>query len=326
MHVLVTGSSGRIGSYLVEKLLELGHSITGFDITPPSISDSRFRYIQGSLNEATAITEASKDAEAVIHLGALMSWDDKEAKTVFDINVNGTMNLLEAVSRQKLHRFIFASSGEVYPENSPEYLPVDENHVTNPTTYYGMTKHLGEQMVWFYARKFQIPSVVLRFSHTQDAKELLDPNSSFSGPRFFLRSKIKQQEKLGNKEVVNILKELDTGEEKLVISRSENGVPYRMCICDKRDLVQGILLAFQKAEAIGETFGIGPDRAISFVEAVQLMHKLTGLPIVEAYLPGPPVNYETSNDKARKLLGFTPLWDFNSMLEEALTVWEKNYK
>lgn len=104
---------------------------------------------------------------------------------IFQANVLGSFHLFEAAAAAGVRRLIFASSGEVYPERSPAYLPVDEHHLTRPGSYYGMTKLLGEEMAWFYARKFKIPTVVLRFEHTQDAAELLDPDSFFPARAFF---------------------------------------------------------------------------------------------------------------------------------------------
>ena len=98
---------------------------------------------------------------------------------------------------------------------------------------------MAEEAVDFYHRCYGLGTVILRFSHTQDATELLDPNSFFSGPRFYLKAKIRQQRDFGNIAVVGALESLDTGKNKLVVSCSEDGRPYRMGICDTRDTVKG---------------------------------------------------------------------------------------
>lgn len=323
MRVLVTGSNGRVGRSVVAELIRQGHSVVGFDLGPAPAEMANFRYLQGALEDPAAVDHAAADVEAVIHLGALMSWAEADAPKVFTSNVTGTFTLLEAVARKGLKRFVFGSSGEVYPENRPVFLPLDEHHPTQPNTAYGMSKLLGEDMVWFYARKYGVPTVVLRFEHTQDASELLDPSSFFSGPRFFLRAKIRQQRQFGNARALAILEPLDDGTEKLLLMRGEDGTPYRMPICDTRDLTQGIVLALTAPTAVSEAIGIGPNEAVSFEEALAWMHEATGLPVVEANLPGPAVNYYASNAKARELLGFRPQWDFQSMVGEARSVWQK---
>lgn len=323
MRVLVTGASGRVGRRTVTELLRRGHEVIGFDLVNSGTPPVDFRVVQGSLEDAAAIESAVADAEAVIHLGALMSWMPADTPKVYGANVTGTFNLLEAVSRRGLKRLIFASSGEVYPELSPAYLPVDEHHPTRPTSAYGLTKLLGEDMVWFYARRFKIPTVVLRFEHTQDAAELLDPDSFFSGPRFFLRSKIRQQERYGNEAALAVLRPLDNGQEQLLLQRGQDGTPFRMPICDTRDLVEGILLGLESPRAPGETIGIGPDEPVSFDEAVALIQQAIGLPITDVRLPVAAVNYSTSNAKARELLGFRPRYDFRTMLQEAVVAYHR---
>lgn len=317
MKILVTGCYGRVGRKLCDELLKLGHDVIGFDQVAPAVPPA-FEYIQGTLEDPAAVERAVEGAEAVFHMGAFMSWVEADAPKLFNANVAGTYHLLHAVAKKGLKRFILASSGEVYPETSAAYLPVDEHHPRRPTSFYGMTKLLCEEMLWFYARKYGIPSVVIRLSHTQDAAELLDPDSFFSGPRFFLNSKIRQQKAFGNTRAVAALEEHYDGQEKLLISRGEDGTPYRMCICETRDLVQGLILALHSDRAAGETIAVGPDEAVSFDEAVRMMHEATGLPVADVKLPGPAVNYHTSNAKAKELLNFRPQWNFARMLEEAV--------
>src|SRR5690606_28085435 len=112
------------------------------------------------------------------------------------VNVRGTFNLLRAASKAGVGRFVFASSGEVYPELNSVYLPIDEAHPTHPTSMYGLSKLLGEEMVQNFARRTGLPYAILRFSHTQSAEELFDPNSFFSGPRFYVNAKLRQLRRL----------------------------------------------------------------------------------------------------------------------------------
>jgi nucleoside-diphosphate-sugar epimerase len=317
MRTLVTGFAGRIGRCLTKELLRRGHEVVGLDVREGLSPEKGLRQFHFPLSDHNALDDALDKVDVVVHLAAVMSWADSDAFKLFEANVDGTFHLLQAARKANLQRFVFASSGEVYPERCPIFLPIDEHHPVYPNSYYGMTKHLGEQMVWFFSHKFGIPAVVLRFAHTQDAAELLDPDSFFSGPRFFLRSRIRRERELRNSDALAVLEPLDDGTEKLLLSQGEDGTPYRMGICETRDLVQGILLAMESDKAINETIGIGPDEAASFAEIIPVMAKATGLSIAEARLPGPAVNYFVSNAKARELLGFKPNWSMNAMLEEA---------
>ncbi|MQA06016.1 MAG: NAD-dependent epimerase/dehydratase family protein [Streptosporangiales bacterium] len=179
--VLVTGAAGRIGRHVVRALLDAGHAVTGLDRADPAVPVDGVTYVTRRLEDLTADDTAFDDVDAAIHLGAFMSWADADASAMFDSNVAGTFRLLEAVARRRLRRFVFASTGEVYPENAPAYLPIDEHHPCLPTTYYGMTKQLGEDLVRFYGRKYQLPYVTLRFSHVQTRRSCSTRTASSPG-------------------------------------------------------------------------------------------------------------------------------------------------
>ena len=178
-------------------MLELGYEIIGLDIADPP-KDRSFQYFRGSLEDEETVKQAVDGVEGIIHLGAWMTWIEADAPRIFSTNVAGTFHLLHAAASQNIQRLIFASTGNVYPEAAPVYLPIDEKHPKNPTSHYGISKLLGEELVWFYARKYNIPSVVLRFAYTLDAAELLNPNSPLAGPRFFCKKESRKQDHMAN--------------------------------------------------------------------------------------------------------------------------------
>ncbi|MEM7023617.1 MAG: NAD(P)-dependent oxidoreductase [Pseudomonadota bacterium] len=317
MRVLVTGAAGRVGSAVAAKLAGAGHEVTALDARSPANPPDNCRVIEGKFEQPEVLRTACEGVEAVLHLGAFMSWLPQDAEQLFSANVIGTRYLLEAAASAGVQRFVFASSGEVYPEGRPRYQPIDEQHPQEPASAYGLSKKLGEELVRFYERARGLPSVVLRFSHTQDAGELLDPDSFFSGPRFFLRPKIRQQTAFGNEAAVAALGAHDDGREQLVLSCNDQGHAYKMMITDTRDIVAGVLLALEHPDAVGQTFNLGADEPVDFADAVPLMGELTGLPVVRVDLPGPGLSYETSNAKVRERLGFRPAWTFADMVTQA---------
>ncbi|KFC69241.1 NAD-dependent epimerase/dehydratase [Bosea sp. LC85] len=317
MSVLVTGSAGRVGSRVVKRLLDAGRPVTGFDLRSAGISHPAYREVVGGFDDRAKAAEAVAGTDAILHLGAFMSWLPADRDRLFSANVEGTRVILEEAARLKLKCFLFASSGEVYPENVPDYLPVDEAHPLRPRSPYGLTKLIGEELVRFFERTSGTPATILRFSHTQDATELLDPASFFSGPRFFLHPKIRQQEGFGNAAAVALLKQADDGSEALVLSRNEAGRPFRMHITDTRDMVDGILLALDHQGAAGRTYNLGATDPVDFAEALPRMAELTGLPLKTIDLPGAGVFYETSNARIRTELGYEPRWTFERMMNEA---------
>lgn len=315
--ILVTGSSGRIGRQVVGALLGQGRRVRGLDRVASGRQDPGFEEVTGLLDDPATVARATEGATHVLHLGALMSWAAEDRDAMFRANVEGTRLLLDGAAAAGVGRFVFASSGEVYPETSPESLPVTEDHRLRPTSAYGLTKLLGEELVRFHARQGRMETVVLRFSHTQDAAELLDEESFFSGPRFFLRPRIRQQERLGNTAVAELLRSADPGHPAHVLARNAAGRPYRMHITETRDMAKGVLLGLDHPDATSGTFNLGATEPVDFAELVPRMAAITGLLVVTVDLPGAGVYYHTSNRLIRDRLGFEPEWTIDRMLDEA---------
>ncbi|MBC2858562.1 NAD(P)-dependent oxidoreductase [Stappia sp. 28M-7] len=318
MLILVTGSSGRVGRAAVAALRAAGYRVRGFDLRA---SGADLDEVVGSFDDAEACARAVAGTEAVLHLGAFMSWVAAERTAMFRANVEGTRVLLDAAAQAGVRRFVFASSGEVYPENAPLFLPVTEEHPLRANSPYGLTKLLGEDLVSFHQRIGSFETVILRFSHTQDASELLDPDSFFSGPRFFLQPRIRQQERMGNTAVAELLRAADPGRPAHVLARNAAGKPFRMHITDTRDMVKGLLLALESDRAAGGIFNLGATDPVDFAQALPAMSEITGLPVVTVDLPGAGVDYQTSNARIRETLGFEPEWTIDRMLQEAARTW-----
>jgi len=318
MHILVTGGAGRVGRRLIPQLLARGDSVACLDLMPLQLEHPALTQVTGAFDDEAAVARAMTGAEAVVHIGAYMSWIAADVPKLYAANVTGTWTVLRAAAAAKVRRFVFASSGEVYPETRPKLQPIAEDHPTEPTSAYGITKLLGEDMVAFFARSTGMETVMLRFSHTQDADELLDPESFFSGPRFYLRARIRQQEAFGNTAVVEALRPHDDGREKLLISRGRDGKVFRMPITDTRDIVAGLVAALDSTAAVGRTLNLGTEESIAFDVAVSHLQRAIGLPVVDVTLPIPAVDYTTSRKAAIDTLGVAPAWTFGAMVEDAL--------
>ncbi|MGI9433965.1 MAG: NAD-dependent epimerase/dehydratase family protein [Geminicoccaceae bacterium] len=323
MHIVVTGSAGRIGSAAVEALISIGHEVIGLDRRASGRANKAVFEKIASLDDAPVVSEAMQGVDVVLHLGAFMSWKAEDRDEMFRSNVDGTRILLEAAAAAGVKRFVFASSGEVYPENTPKSQPITEDHPLCPNSPYGLTKLLGEELVRFHQRRGRMETVILRFSHTQDAAELLDEDSFFSGPRFFYAPRIRQQEAFGNHAVVELLHQCEPGHPAHILSRNESGRPFRMHITDTRDMVAGLLLTLDHPAAAGEVFNLGATEPVDFEPLVAAMSVITGYPVVTVDLPGSGVFYETSNRRIREVLGYAPEWTIERMLKDAAAAREK---
>jgi UDP-glucose 4-epimerase len=251
-----------------------------------------------------------------------MSWHPRDEARLFDVNVRGTFHLVRHAARHGVGRFVFASSGEVYPEVSPVRLPIDEGHPTQPTSAYGLTKLLGEEIVRSQHRRGGMPFCILRFAHTQAPEELLDPGSFFSGPRFYVNAKLRQLRGFPSSPAVDrsiaALETVATDVEQHYVGCSPDGTPYRMGICDVRDMVAGLRLALEHPAAVGETFNIGPAGSFDFDEAVAHLARATGLGVVPVRLHTVAYRYDTSVEKAASRLGHAPRHTIFGMIDDAV--------
>lgn len=331
MKILVTGTSGRIGGALAAHLKARGHTVRGLDVVAPPEGSPLDEAVVGSLLDLDALDAALDGVDAVAHLAALMTWHPKDNPRLFETNVTGTFQLLQKAKALPLERFVFASSGEVYPELNPRARPITEAHPTLPNSPYGMTKMLGEEMLRNLAQQTGLPYTILRFSHTQSADELLDPNSFFSGPRFYVNAKIHQLQNLPQspavEKTIESLQEAaraNDGAEQHYISLDTDGRVFRMGMCDVRDMCQGIELALTQDAARNETFNIGARQSFNFDDAVTHLARVTGLPVVPVHLSTTRYDYDTSVEKAISTLGYNPQWDIHKMIDDAATRYPKH--
>lgn len=161
LRVLVTGSSGFIGTQIVRHLAAAGHRIIGFDLIPP---EDRFPdgsiYLCGDIRTARLPHEG---IDAVVHLAALAGVRPSMDRP-FDYdstNVTGTMRLLEHCRIHSIPHFVFASSSSVYGPDTP--LPAEETAIPNPCSPYALTKLHGEQWGRLYSRLHGLRFLALRF-------------------------------------------------------------------------------------------------------------------------------------------------------------------
>ncbi|MET8473761.1 NAD(P)-dependent oxidoreductase [Streptomyces sp. NPDC004856] len=317
MHIVVTGAAGRVGRAVTAQLVERGHQVTGIDMARPASPVEGVRYVTAAFSELEPGDQRLAGIDAVAHLGAMMSWRDADAAAMFEANVVGTFRLIEAAAPHGVRRLVLASTGEVYPENAPAYLPLDEAHPRNATTHYGMTKVLSEDLADFAGRKYGMAVTTLRFAHTQDPAELLDPDSFFSGPRFFLHRRLEKERAAGNTDVVRQLEAWDGGEA-LIAPRRADGRPVRMGILATEDLARGVVLALEADASVDGVFGLGPDESTDLAEFARALGAAAGLPVVDVTVPNTAADYWTLNARARELLGFRQRIGAEEMVAQAV--------
>lgn len=150
--VLITGGCGFLGVHLARKLLKENYTVTLFDTASLDAKDliGKIKYIKGDVRNKKAIYNAIKNHNYVVHAAAALPIL-REKKIIFDVNINGTKNVLDSALQNKIKRLVFISSTAVY--GIPRHLPEAETNPLDPIGYYGKSKVIGENLCLEYSKK-----------------------------------------------------------------------------------------------------------------------------------------------------------------------------
>lgn len=165
MRILVTGSSGLVGRYVVDELAR-HHEVGMLDLQPPHRNDLSFHQTDLLDNEAT--NSGVKGYDVVVHLAGIPHPLNDPPERVFRTNTIGTFNVLEACALNGIRRCIFLSSestlGFAFSTTRmiPEFLPIDEHHPLRPQDPYGLSKLSCELLCQGYTRKTGMQTLCLR--------------------------------------------------------------------------------------------------------------------------------------------------------------------
>ena len=169
LNILVTGGAGFIGSHLTDTLLSLGHNVTVIDNLrngkEENLAEARlnggFTFINGDILDMSACENATSDMDVVYHLACLGVRHSLHSPLEnHRVNAEGSLNVLEAARQNKVKRFFYISTSEIYGDI--KQFPIDESGVPFPKTVYGASKLAGENYAYSYHTCYGMDTTILR--------------------------------------------------------------------------------------------------------------------------------------------------------------------
>lgn len=296
--VVVTGGAGFIGSNLVERLLELGHDVSVLDDLSSGYRKNvpahpRLTFVEGDVRERRAVRRAMAGASAVFHLAASVG-NKRPIDDPFhdaEVNVLGTLNILEEVRRVGAGRLVVSSSAGIFGELRT--LPIREDHPVEPDTPYGSTKLCAEKLSLAFAKLDGFGVVCLRYFN------VYGPNQRFDA--------------YGNVIPIFVFKLL-RGESLTIFGDGEQTRDF----VNVGDVVQANLKA-AAADGVTGAFNIGSETRISVNDLVSRIEAASGRRATVEH--GPPRAGDVRDSladigAARSRLGFEPAVGLDEGLPE----------
>lgn len=312
--ILVTGGAGFIGSHLVDRLLGAGESVCVLDNFNPfydpavkrsnieaHLEHENYQLIEADIRDKTAVEACFErcSIQEVIHLAAMAGVRPsiEDPSLYQEVNLIGTMNLLEAMRARSIKKLIFASSSSVYGNN--EKVPFAESDpVDHPISPYASTKKSGELMVYTYHHLYDIDSVCLRFF-------------TVYGPR--------QRPEMA---IHLFTRKIFQGEEILVFGDGSSRRDYTYI----DDIVDGILAC--RSQKFGyEALNLGRSDTIHLAGLIEKIEKQSGRKARIQRLPiqaGDVRQTFADISKARRLINFEPKVSLDAGLQRFIEWYNQN--
>ena len=317
MQILVTGGAGFIGGHLADAFLDNGHDVTVLDNFEPfyaegikrhavdlhhetaAKSGSQYRFVEGDVRDVDLVTELVADTDVVVHqaaqAGVRASVDNP--RKVTDINVDGTVNLLQASTEADVDRVILASSSSVY--GKPESLPYTEDHPTEPVSPYGVTKLTQEHMARVYTELHDLPTVCLRYF-------------TVYGPRM-----------RPNMAISNFVSRCLNDEPPVIYGDGQQTRDFTFVA----DVVDANRTLLTSDAADGEVMNVGSSDNISIQELAETVRDQLAPALDIEYEPAREADAEHTHaavEKANELIGYEPSRTITEGVSEFITWYKQN--
>jgi UDP-glucose 4-epimerase len=302
--ILVTGGAGFVGSHLVDRLsmdnevVVLDNLFTG-SLDNLAQSKDRIRFIDGDIRDSKLVKDIiSGGVDIVFHLAALANVIRSIADPGLDmdINIKGTLNVLEACRGSKITRLVFTSSAAVYGE--AKYLPIDEEHPLSPESPYAVSKLAAEKYCLAYHTVYGVPAAAVRCFNIYGPRQ---SSGAYANAISIFLGKIKKGEPL------TVYGDGEQTRDLVFVG----------------DAVNGILQAASQPGAVGNVCNIATASAISVNQLIKIITGATGRQITTIHSDakaGEIRHSYASIQKAKQTLGYVPATDLKTGIS---ATWQK---
>jgi len=303
LNVLVVGGAGYIGSHMVKNLCGRGVNVTTFDNLCSGHRDAVLggEFIEGDLADRPALERvfAARRYDAVMHFASFIEVGEsvRLPAKYYRNNVSNTLNLLECMQAAGIDQFIFSSTAAIF--GTPQRVPIDETHPTQPINPYGRSKLMVEQMLADLDRAHGLRSVCLRYFNAAGA----DPAGQL-GERHNPETHL----------IPLVLQAASGRRPSMSVFGTDYDTPDGTCIRDYvhvADLCEAHWLALQSlAQGAGsQAYNLGNGDGFSVFEVIDTVRKVTGRQFTvkhETRRAGDPSRLVADSSAARQKLGWVP--------------------
>ncbi|MCS6956409.1 MAG: UDP-glucose 4-epimerase GalE [Patescibacteria group bacterium] len=331
MKVLITGCAGYIGSIAADLFLKAGYKVVGvdnfqtgykqpIDILKKRYADNFIFYEKDLKSDLSEIFEKNKDIGSVVHYAASCVVDEsmKNPYKYFANNPNSTLNLVETITKYNIKNIVFSSTCALYGE--VQYVPLYENHPTNPNNVYGESKLMAEKIISWYGKIKKLNYIIFRYFNVSGATE--DGVFGYSKNPSTHLTENAVRSALGIAPFYLTYQKTNTFD----------GSPIRDYV-NVLDLNEAHLMAVEKLESLKEekfqeVINLGTGTGNSVLEIVKKVQELTGkkfdIKVSSNPRQGEAPKLIASIKKAEKLLGWKPKRKIEDSVASLIKWYTKN--
>ena len=309
---LVTGGAGFIGSNLCEAILDMGYRVRCMDNFSTGkreniagfLQNDRFTFSEGDIRSLDACQGACRGTDYVLHQAAWGSVPRSiELPLLYEeINIRGTLNMMEAARQQGVKKFVYASSSSVYGDHPA--LPKKEGQEGELLSPYALTKCVDEEYGKLYTMLYGLDTYGLRYFNVFGRRQ--DPDGAYAAviPRFI------KQLLSGERPTIH-----GDGQQSRDFTYIENVIEANLRAC------------LAPSEAAGQAFNIAYGGRDYLIDIYRELCRLLGKDTKPVFGPDRPGDIKHSNadiSKARELLGYDPEWGFERGIKAAIEWYRGN--